>query len=170
MTVHVQRERPSRRPAERDILGQILSQRYRRDRSVIRRCIQSSLQRVVVVDVVVRDDRFHAAGALAVFKGVHVLFDHYPGQGCFCAVLHVAGVVLVNESAILRQQQHKRLRRVCVVVRNLLERAAADGDGSAVNKLHVFKGTARNTQRAAGIDRPSTPVIETVLDGDGCTL
>ena len=99
-----------------------------------------------------------------------MLFDHYLGQGCFCAVLHVAGVVLVNESAILRQQQHKRLRRVCVVVRNLLECAAADGDGSAVNKLHVFKGTARNTQRAAGIDRPSTPVIETVLDGDGCTL
>ena len=43
VTVHVQRERPSRRPAERDILGQILSQRYRRDRSVIRCCIQSGL-------------------------------------------------------------------------------------------------------------------------------
>ncbi len=64
-----------------------------------------------------------------------------PVKDVFGAVLHVAGVVLVNESAILRQQQHKRLRRVCVVVRNLLERAAADGDGSAVNKLHVFKGT-----------------------------
>ena len=43
VTVHVQRERPSRRPAEHDILGQILSQRYRRDSSVIRRCTQSGL-------------------------------------------------------------------------------------------------------------------------------
>ena len=43
VTVHVQRERPSRRPVERDFLGPILSQRYRRDRSVIRRCTQSGL-------------------------------------------------------------------------------------------------------------------------------
>ena len=153
MAVHVQRERPSRRPTELDLFAcQILLQRHRCNGVVIRRRIQSGLQRAVVVDVVVRDDRFHAAGALAVFKGVRVLFDRYILQiTSAAAVLYGVLIIYVIEGMTRHQQGHRRNRPFgfVVVVPKRIERAAADGDGPAVViELYASERTTRNVQCA----------------------